>query len=970
MSRWGVLVHVLGPVQARCDGRELDLGPPARRAVLGLLALAGGRAVPRMDLVDALWGERPPPSATNIIQTHVKHLRKLLDPNRGRYARESSILTVGDGYALRIPPGSVDLERFRELVSRAEAADKINDQERVAEAFGAALGLWEGSPLADLPALAGHPKVVAVLGERRQALVGYATALIAIGQVQRLLPILIESAAAYPLDEGVQALCVRAHAGAGQRATAIAVYESARARLLAELGVQPGSELTDAYASLVQQQPVAAKPSRAITVPAQLAADVSGFTGRTTELAELDGLLDDRGSTATVIVAVCGTAGVGKTALAVHWGHRVRDEFPDGQLQVNLRGYDPDVPMSAADALTRFLEALGVAAHDIPVEQDARAARYRTELTGRRMLILLDNASSVGQVHPLLPGTPGCVVVVTSRDSLSGLVVLHGARRLDLEPLPARDAAFLLHTLIGERVLVDPTATADLARQCARLPLALRVAGELAVNRPDTPLAQLVHELTDRQRRLRLLESGDDDRAALRVVLSWSYRHLPADAARLLRMLGWHPGRDFDVPAAAALGRLPVDTAGYLLGLLVRAHLVDRRPTDRYGMHDLLRAYATELSEEEPAGERTNALDRLLDYYLGAASAATARLYPAEHAHLPSAGAIDVPLRQVTDPVRLRAWLDAELPNLTDLCGFAAERGWPAHAVRLSAVLYRYLESGHHTDALAIHTHGVRAARAIGDRQGEAHALTNLGAVHRLLCRYDAAADRLREALVLHGITADRDGQARTLSNLGIVEDRLGMIGDSAEHLEQALARYRQLGDRHGTAAVLTNLGNVRSQAGDHTGSAEALTAAREMFDDIGDRAGAASALTNLGEEYLYLGSYSLAIEHLRQALETFRDVGHRYGQASALSNLSAVYTRVGRHDEAIDGCRAALEIFRATGHRYGEAFSLNRLGEALHAAGRPGALANHTAALEIAIETGDQDERQRATAGIARCGD
>lgn len=961
-----MLVHVLGPVRAWRDGQEIELGPPGRRVVLGLLALAGGRPLPRTDLVDALWGERPPASATNVIQTHVKHLRRLLDPDRDRYARGSSIRTVGDGYALRLPRDGLDLQRFRELAALAGGECRGGAHERAAELFAQALELWQGPPLADLPALADHPKVVALLGERRQAVVGYATAMIEIGRAERVLLMLTETAASHPLDEGLQALCVRAHAAAGQRAMAFAVFENARARLAEELGVRPGPELVAARATLLAEQPAGSRRGRATTVPAQLPADVSGFTGRAAELAALaalDGLTGRPGTAATVIVAVCGTAGVGKTALAVHWGHRVRERFPDGQLYVDLRGYDPDQPMSTSDALARFLVALGVAGQDIPIEEDVRAARYRTELADRRMLIVLDNASSFGQVRALLPGTASCVVVVTSRDSLAGLVVLYGAHRIDLEPLPAPDANSLLYTLIGERVRREPDAAEELARQCARLPLALRVAGELAGKRPETSLSQLVRELADRRPRLRLLASGDNDRTAVREVLSWSYRHLPPDAGRLFRRLGWHPARNLDVHAAAALGHLGLADADRLLGLLVRANLVDRGPRERYGMHDLLRAYATDLAESEPPEERSTALGRLLDYYLAAAAAAMDVLYPAERVHRPRIRVPDMPLPQGNE----RAWLDAELPNLVEVCGLAARHGWPAHAVRLSAVLYRYLESGHHTDALAVHTHGLHAARATGDRPGEAHALTNLGAVQRLLGRYGPAAERLREALRLHELTGDRHGEARTLSNLGILEDRLGTIADSTGHLQQALARYRELGDRHGTAAVLTNLGSLRCQTGDHAGAAEALTTAWNLFDEVGDQAGAASALTNLGEADLHLGRYDAADEHLRQALETFRHIGHRYGQAAVLSNLCQVYSRIGRHEEAIALCREAIEIFRATGHRYGEANGLNGLGEALHAAGRPGALASHTAALEIATETGDRDEQDRATAGIAR---
>ncbi len=896
--------------------------------MLGLLALSGGRVVPRADLVDALWGERPPPSATNVIQTHVKHLRRLFDPERHRYARSTSIPIVGDGYALRIPADEVDVDRFRDLVS---AAGKTGVAEEAAGLMGEALGLWQGRPFADHPGLTGHAKVVALLGERRNALLAYAETMIGLGRAVDLLPLLAEHAADHPLDEAVQALLVRSYAAAGRRADAFAVYDSARRVLREELAIGPGAELVDAHAALLVEPPTSRKSHRAGPVPAQLPANAPGFAGRATELAILDGLLAERDPTATAVIAVCGTAGVGKTALAVHWGHRLRVGFPDGQLYVNLRGYEAGQPVSTADVLSRFLEALGVAGSDIPVDVDARAARYRTEVADRRLLIVLDNASAVEQVRLLLPGAPSCVVVVTSRDSLVSLVAVHGARRLDLKPLRRDDAIALLRALIGERVRAESAAVAELAEQCAFLPLPLRVAAELVVSRPGTELAELVRELGDRQRRLRLLDGGGDDRAAVREVLSWSYKHLPADAARLFRRLGGHPGRDFDAACAVALGDLDPDTAGRLLDVLVRAHLVDRGRTGRYGMHDLLRAYAVDLAAQDRPAERSAALDRLLDHYLTSTAAAMDVVYPGGR---PTTGVAP----PVADPARMRAWLDAERPNLTDLCAFAAEHGRPEHAMRLAEVLYRYLEAGYHSEALVVHTNGLRAARQIGDRDGEARALTNLGAVHRLLGRYGPAAARLRRSLRLHRDRADRHGEARTLSHLGIVEDRLGDTDAAVGYLQQALARYRELDDRHGTAAVLTNLGTVHSQAGDHAAAAEALTSGRALFRELGDRAGEASALTNLGEADMYLGRHTAAAAHLHEALAHFRDLGHRYGQAAALSNLGQVYVRLHRPEEAIAVHEEALAIFRATGHRYGEANTLNGLAEALHAAGRPGA--------------------------------
>lgn len=943
------------------DGHELDLGPPGRRAVLGFLVLARGRVLPRAELVDTLWGSRPPPSATNVIQTHVKHLRRTLDPDRHAYARGSSLATVGEGYALRVQRDEVDLERFHDLT---RTANEALVPERVRVALGEALRLWQGQPLADLPAFSAHPAVLALLGARRNAVLAYAKAVLDTGHVADALPIVAEESSRLPLDESLAAVLMRAYAAAGQRAEAFAVYDRTRRGLVAELGVDPGPELARTHETLVRQGPRTPRPA---PVPAELPADVAGFTGRVDELAELDRLPAGSPTGALAICTVSGTAGVGKTALVLHWAHRVRHRFPDGQLYLDLRGYHPDQPVPPNEALARLLEALGLAAGDIPATQDARTSRYRTEIAGRRVLVVLDNASSVDHVRDLLPGSSSCVVVVTSRDSLAGLVALWGARRLDLDPLSAHDATTLLHELIGARSFDDPAAVGDLVEQCARLPLALRVAAELAVTRPATPLARLAGELRDRQRRLRLLDGGGDSRAAVRTVLSWSYRHLPADAARMFRVFGWHPGHDVDLHAVAALAGHDPDTAARLLDVLARAHLVVLDPGGRYGMHDLLRAYAVELSTDlDSEADHTEGVTRLLDHYLRATEVAMDLLYPTDGPHRGGKRDAEVP---VTVPVDPRAWLDAERHNLVAACAHAATHGLAGHASHLANVLYRYLEGGHHTDALTVHTYGLRAAGESGDPSAEAHALTNLGAAYRLLGQYDPAVDRLSQALALHRTTGDRHGEARTLSNLGIVADRLGRYDEAAGHLTAALAGYRELGNRHGVAAVLTNLGAVELRPGHHHLAAVHLGEAAALFRELGDRAGEASALTNLGDAGMHLGRYQEADRHLTEALALFRDLEHRYGQAIALANLGTVQTRLGRHELAVERLGEALVLLRETGHRYGEASVRNGLGEAVHAAGRPGALAHHGIALRIATETGDHDEAERARTAIAALG-
>ncbi|HZM76306.1 MAG TPA: tetratricopeptide repeat protein [Candidatus Limnocylindrales bacterium] len=947
-------VRILGRTRLWREGRELDLGPAGRRAVFGLLVLAGGRPLARHEFIDALWGEQVPSSATNVLQTHVKHLRRILEPQRPSRVRSELLPAVGDGYALALGDADVDMERFRRLGREAAQAASEGEPERVASLLGEALKLWEGPPLADVPALATYPKVTVLAAERRQALARYAEAKMALGHAGEVLTLLEEEAAAHPLDESAQARLVRAYGGAGHRSRGFEIYESARHRLAEELGVDPGAELTAAHLDLLREEPgPRRRPVR------QLPADVPGFTGREAELARLDAALDGCSP-----LVVCGTAGVGKTALAVHWGHRVASRFPDGQLYVDLRGYDPRQTMPADDALARLLHALGVPPREVPEATDERSSRYRTEVADKQMLIVLDNASSVDQIRPLLPGTQTSLVVVTSRDSLAGLVALDGAQRVELDLLPEDDAVCLLRRLIGRRVDEQPGHAKDLAHQCARLPLALRVAAELAAASPAMSLAELVAELADRHRRLDVLDPGGDVRAAVRTVLSWSVQRLTPEAALVFRRLGLHPGPHFDARAVAALVDIELGPASRLLTTLARAHLVQPLGHGRFAQHDLLRAHAAELTAtEDPYTARENAIDRLLDDYLACAHAASMALYPAWRGYRHGETTRKVTF---TEP-QARAWLDAQLPGFGALCAFAAAHARPDHAIGLATNLHRYLESGHHLDALTVGWHALTAARAAGNRHAQAHVLTNLGDIHRLLGRYPAAIEHHRQALALHRETGDRHGQARTLSDLGIVHDRLGQYHRAAQHHRQALVIYAQLDDRYGEAAALTNLSNAHKELGRREEAADGYLLAREIFRDLGDRAGQGIALTNLGDVYAGLGRYPQASQRLGEALDLFRSVGHRDGEATALSNLGALHIRLGSLSAAIATLREALEIFRATGHRYGEASVLNKLAEALTATGdRRTAQALYGQAFEIATQTGDLDEQIRAQSGLS----
>jgi tetratricopeptide (TPR) repeat protein len=972
--------------------------------VLGMLALRANQAVSRSELIDGMWGEDPPASAVNSVHVYVAGLRRVLEPGRARRAPGQVLSASGPGYLLRLEPGQLDAAALDRHLAQARRSLPAGDLTAAARSLDAALGLWQGVPLAGIPGPWADVERVRLDELRLTAIEERIDVMLTLGGHHQAVAQLAGLIREHPLRERFRGQLMMALYRCGRQADALAEFAAARHVLARELGIEPGPGLRHVHQQILTADakldlppvpsapagragPASPGPHLAAPVPRELPADVAAFTGRADELAELDRLLTagspagrrDRvkaEAAAVVISAVAGSAGVGKTALATHWAHRVRDAFPDGQLYVDLRGYDPGEPVAAADALAGFLRALGVADQDIPADVDERAARYRSMLDGRRMLVLLDNAAGTEQVSPLLPGSPACFVVVTSRDSLAGLVARHGARRLDLDLLPPADAVALLRTLIGARVDADPAAAATLAGQCARLPLALRVAAEFAVARPALTVAQLVDELAGEQGRLDLLDAGGDPRTAVRGVFSWSYRHLSARAAQAFRLIGLHLGPDLDAYAAAALSGSTLGQARDVLDLLARAHLISPARPGRYGMHDLLRAYATEITATRDGtaagtpnagGEARAALTRLFDYYLGAAAAAMDALVPAERSRRPRIVPPATPIPPVASPPEARAWLDTERAILVAVAGYAAARGWPGHAIRLSAILRRYVETGgHYADAVTIHTHARRAAREAREPAAEAHALNHLGLIGGRMGRYQQAAEHLQEALALFRGIGDRSGAARVLTNLASAEWRQGRYRQAASRHQQALALFREVGDPIGEAHALNGLGLVDWQHGRYPQAAGYFQQSLALFRDLGDRSNEAHALGNLGMVNGRLGRCAQAAEHLQEALALFRGIGDRSGAASALTDLGSVACRQSRYPEAARHHRQALALFREIGERTGEAEALNGLGEVLLATGQPGpAGAEHTAALATASQIGDQHEQARARNGL-----
>ncbi|WP_433379262.1 BTAD domain-containing putative transcriptional regulator [Actinoplanes sp. CA-142083] len=942
---------VLGAVEAQIAGRPVALGHARQRSVLAVLLVEAGRPVTVDQLIDRVWGAEAPQRAAGALYSYLSRLRTAVaDAGIGIERRPG-------GYALTVDPQTVDLHQFRRLVTQSRGAESDRN---AAELITQALGLWRGEPFAGLdnPWLDGMRQ--ALLGERFAAELDHNDVLLRLGRHGELLPSLSAAVAGHPLDERLAAQVMLALYRSGRQADADEQYRRIRRCLADELGSDPGAGLRRLHERILAADPTliatSAPAMKPAAVPAQLPADVRAFTGRTEELAVLDKSLapPEGDEPPLTVMLLSGTAGVGKSALAVRWAHRVRDAFPDGQLYVNLRGYDAEQPVAVGDALAGLLTALGVRGTEIPPGVEERAGRYRSELTGRKMLVLLDNASSVEQVRPLLPGTGSCLVLITSRDALPGMVAIHGAERINLDLLPLPDAVVLLRRLIGGRVDSEPSVAEDLARACARLPLALRIAAELAAARADVSLAELVGELGDHRVRLDLLDAGDP-RAEVRAVFSWSYQNLPADAARVFRLLGLHPGESAHVEAVAALAGIDAGEARRLLGVLVRASLVHVGRGGRYAMHDLLRAYAAELAVgHDPEADRRAALTRLFDHYLAGAVAATTALYPEEGA---AAG----------DPEAARNWLEAERPNLAAACTYAAAHGWHRFAITLAGTLFRYLDAGGPAaEAVAVTASAVSAALALGDREAQARALSDLGRLHRRQGRLDEAVATYQRALTLYADLGERAAEAVALRNLGSVHWRLGDYRRAADHYRRAWSRYRQLGDEAGQADASVQLALVEARLGDETPAAERLRSALELYSRLGDRFSEAYVLSHLARISRRPSDLDRAATHLERSLAAAKQAGDRTAEAYVLTDLAAVRALSGRLTEAAGHLRRVVVLHRRIGDRASEAEALNDLGEVLRAAGDTAeARAQHEQALILAREIGDRYEQARAHDGI-----
>ncbi len=961
--------RLLGPLEVRAGEGWQGIGAPKWRSVLAALLINAGQVVPADVLISEVWGDRPPDTAANLISIYVLRLRRLLGD-----AGSALLVTRAPGYQLRLAPQDTDAQLFETMVRDGRRTFSSGDAEGAARALGEALELWHGKPLADVPATAlVEAEADRLAALRLDAVELRITAELACGGYAQAVPELRRLLADNPLREALWLLLMQALDGAGRHAEALEVYGQARAAIADELGVDPGPELRQFHARLLAKDSrvvpgsisggtIAARPRArepasggqeqaktapgtqlpraqagrrlSVPTPAQLPADVADFTGRDEQVKRLGEMLTGTAanvdSGAVRIAVVAGSGGLGKTSLAVHAAHRVRRRFPDGQLYVDLLGATPH-PLSAADVLARFLRDLGVDGRDVPLDQAERAARYRSAVAGRRMLVVLDNARDAAQVRPLLPGTASCAVLVTTRSRMPDLA---STKLVDLNVLAEREALAMFTKVVGdERVAAEPGATADLLQACAGLPLAIRICAARLVTRSGWTIRRLADRLGDERRRLDEMRVGD---LAVRASFEVSFTSLAGrdegggiDLARAFCLLGlWH-GPSISSAAATALFGIADDLAEDALETLVDAHLLEFQAPDRYKFHDLLRVYSSERAVADlPAADREAAVGRLLDWYTRTAEAAAQVISPYRYNVPLDAGQEGAPSFATVDDAL--GWYDSERVNVVAATRQASSSGLHQVAWRLPASLFSmFSRRGNWADLFATHRIALESARQAGGRQGEAWVLNNLG------------------------------------NALGLTRE-----AEAIGYLEQALRIRREIGDRLGEAQTANNLADAYAVLGRTDEAMDWLRRALDLDRDVGYRYGEGVALNNLGEYFLDLNRPQQAIEYFLQARATFTEIKYPHGVGYALHNLGRCYLALAQDEEALDCLRQAVAVYQSTGDRRRQARTLRFLGTAQHRVGLAAeARESLTQAAAIFDDLGDREQADEARAEQAISG-
>ncbi|MEV4505065.1 AfsR/SARP family transcriptional regulator [Streptomyces klenkii] len=941
------LLHfqLLGPVRALAGDHHVDLGARQQRAMLAVLLLRGGATVSSDELIDALWGENAPPQALGTIRTYASRLRTLLEPGRAARTPATVLVSVAGGYALRVGPERVDAHVFERLLAEAAAARTAGDTGTAHATYAAALELWHGTALAGLPGPYCERQQDRLTEARLAAQEGLFDCALALGRHAEAVPELTSLAAEHPLRERLRAQLILALYRCGRQVDALAAYADARRLLVGELGVEPGPELTRLHARVLAGDPGLALPAAEATAagpaedrrpagaPFQLPAGIPDFTGREELLREVRGALTGAAGPAVPIAVLTGIGGVGKTTLAVHAAHLARPDFPDGQLYVDLRGTGAD-PAGSGSVLAHFLQALDVPEADIPDDLEQRAALYRSVLADRRVLLLLDNARDAAQLRPLLPGTAGCAVLVTTR---SRAVTLGGARQFHVGVASEAEALLLLAAIAGEeRVSAEPRAAKALAAACGHLPLAVRIVASRLASRPGWTVASLVARLDDERRRLDELQAGD---LTVEATFRLGYTHLPDDQARAFRLLALADAPDLPLATAAVLLDRDEFTAEDLAEGLADAGLLESYAPGRYRFHDLLRLYARRRAERtETPEDRAAAVARLLDHLLATVGNASRILEPdhALHRHLHP---VTTPGTGFADADEARQWLRRE--HITLAAGLAqAVRELPGALRPAGDLLLTWpglIEGPAHRDELRrLSELTAVAAHGAGDQRVEARARYTLGNLHYLTDVYEAAERELSEALRLADGAGDPLCRHLAANALGILCFATDRPARALPLLEQARDLCDALGDKGSEARVLANTARVRL----------ALDRPREAERDAAEAVRIARATGNGPTIALTLyqhgcvlhktGRPDLAARQLRDALGSFIEQQQRGWEGLAWARLAECRLAEWRDEDAVSCAEQSLSIARDLGKTYCQGLALAVLGRARARLGDP----------------------------------
>ncbi len=954
---------VLGPVSVRDGEREIRLSGRLRRLLAALLCERGS-AVHPSTLVETIWGDQPPRDVRNTLQVNVHRLRTALGSAQ-RIAHGPA------GYTLHVERGEVDADRFADLAADGRRALVAGDLDAASALLGRALRLWRGAPFADLADLEVARNEAARLEEQRLIVVEERIAAdLRRGSTAEVVPELRALIRRHPYRERARGYLMIALHRTGRQAEALKLYRATHSGFIAELGIEPGSELRALHEAMLREEPLprfadvpaesetaaVAADAAVVPVPRQLPAASTCFAGRSDVLAELAALLARPVPPSTMVIsAIDGVAGIGKTALALHVAHSRTHEFTDGQLHVNLRGFDPvHPPVEPVEALGQFLRALGVPAERVPSGVDEQAALYRSLLAGRRVLILLDNAVSAEQVRPLLPGTSTCLVLVTSRNRLTGLVVRDGAHHVALDPLSEQEALWLITELLGEDRVGSRAEAAELVRLCGRLPLALRiVAGDLAVH-PGRAVGDVVAELREGDR-LGALEVEGDAESTVRAAFALSYAALDEPVREAFRHIGVHPGPVVTPVALAALLNRTENAADELLRRLVETNLVEEERPERFRPHDLVRVYATECAEREmTAVQREDALNRLLTVYSHTALLAGELLFPRVGPSLEGRSEAVLRIEPRSEEEAL-LWFETERANLVSAVLHAAEHGPLPEACRLADALRGFfMVRKHLPDWLAVGRAALAAAERLGDRHARAAMHASLALAHWTRVEYRLAIEHFEQAHEHYSHAGLRHGEGGVMTNLGGIHWELGQLELAEKAYVVARAAFEEIGSRDGIATVVGNLGLIRQDRGDLDEALELFRTALATSEELGSLYGMAIYQVNLGRLHRDRGELRESTLALHRALDLYERNGARDVEGYARNELGRVALDDGRVEEAGEAARRALLVAEQIGETRLEVDATSLLGDVHRATGDTARAAEHHGrALAVAREAG-----------------